>query len=71
MPDATDREKQLTANISALLEHIAVETRPCKACGVQLWFVEHKNGKVAPYGYDATNHFAACTAPERFRKAKS
>jgi hypothetical protein len=69
-PDTTEREKQLSANITTLLEHIAENSRPCQACGVQLWFVRHQNGKLAPYTYDAINHFVNCAEAARFRKGK-
>lgn len=64
------RAALLDRNMRALLDKIAVEARPCKACGAMLWFVKHVGGAKAPYTADGTNHFQGCTHPERFsRKA--
>jgi len=51
-----------------LLRLIASEIRPCKACGEVLAFVKHRNGKVAPYTMDGTNHFVNCPNADTFRK---
>jgi len=51
-----------------LLERIAKQIRPCKACGTTLYFLEHSNGKVAPYTADATNHFVNCPEAKQFRR---
>lgn len=56
--------------MSALLQHVAEEVRPCKACGTQLAFVRHRNGKIAPYTLDGVNHFATCPKAEQFRRGK-
>jgi len=60
------RAARLDKNMRALLDKIAVEARPCKACGAMLWFVKHVDGGKAPYTVDGTNHFQNCTNPERF-----
>jgi hypothetical protein len=63
-----DRIKQLTANLESIFRFVARESRPCRACGVQLWFVEHQNGRIAPYEYDGTNHFGKCPEAARFKR---
>jgi uncharacterized protein with PIN domain len=50
-----------------LLEHIAKEIRPCRACGTPLYFVQHESGRLAPYTAEGLNHFANCPQAERFR----
>ena len=54
-----------------LLLRTAKETRPCRACQAQLYFVQHNNGKVAPYTADGVNHFINCPAANQFKKGKA
>ena len=54
-----------------ILELTAEGKRPCKACGVELYFVRHANGKLTPYTVDGINHFANCPEAQRFRKGKA
>lgn len=56
--------------MATLLMLIAEEVRPCKGCGLQLAFVRHHNGKLAPYDIDGVNHFITCVKAEEFRKLK-
>jgi hypothetical protein len=49
-----------------LLAHIGQE-HTCK-CGAQIYLVRHKDGKVAPYNRDATNHFITCRFADEFRR---
>lgn len=56
--------------LARLLMLVAEEVRPCKACGVQLAFVRHNTGKLAPYTMDGLNHFVNCPEAESFRKRK-
>lgn len=58
----------LAERICDLLTRTAKEVRPCKACGTMLYFIEHANGKVAPYTADAVNHFTNCPEAKRFRR---
>ena len=59
---------ELAERTCALLTRTAKEVRPCKACGTTLYFLEHNNGKVAPYTADATNHFMNCPEAKQFRR---
>lgn len=68
--DIIDRAS-LEINIENILERTAKEKRPCKACGVMLWMVQHSNGKIAPYTVDGTNHFVNCPSAASFKKAKA
>jgi hypothetical protein len=68
---AKDRDLALFAfenRVLDLLKRTAKELRPCKACGIMLYFIEHSNGKVAPYTADATNHFVNCPEAKQFRR---
>jgi hypothetical protein len=53
--------------MSTLLQLIAEQIRPCKACGEQLAFVRHRNKQLAPYSLDGTNHFITCPLADGFR----
>lgn len=65
--EAIRREENIIAEI---LEKHASETRPCRACGVKLWFVRSQAGKLMPLCYDGTSHFSNCKAASQFRRAK-
>lgn len=56
--------------ILALLNNVAEFQRDCKACGAPLWFVKHKNGKMAPYTAAGISHFADCPKAAQFKKAR-
>lgn len=60
----------LEQRIEALLRNVAEEIRPCKACGVELAMVRHKNGKLAPYTMSGINHFIDCAKADQFRRRK-
>lgn len=64
MPEIPPIEKRM----ATLLQLVAEEIRPCKACGVQLAFVKHRNGKLAPYTIDGVNHFINCFWADDFRR---
>ena len=66
MPELPTIEKRM----ASLLQAVAVEVRPCKACKTQLAMVRHRNGKLTPYTMDGTNHFINCPHAEEFRKQK-
>ncbi|HEY7305768.1 MAG TPA: hypothetical protein VH601_16705 [Bryobacteraceae bacterium] len=59
---------ELAERTCNLLNRAAKEVRPCRACGVTLYFIEHANGKIAPYTADAVNHFANCPKAKEFRR---
>lgn len=67
----TGNPPPMEKRMSALLILIAEEIRPCKACGEQLTFVRHRNGKLAPYSIDGVNHFLTCPLADGFRKKRS
>ncbi len=58
---------KLQLNLKQLLNQIA-EKNQCKACNKTIWFVKHKNGKLASYTEEGLNHFADCPNAEEFRK---
>jgi hypothetical protein len=60
----------LEKRISTLLQLVAEEIRPCRACGVQLAIVRHRNGKPTPYTMEGVNHFIDCPHADQFRKKK-
>lgn len=51
-----------------LLLLTAEEKRPCRACGVDLYFVRHRTGTKAPYTADGLNHFVNCPQAARFKR---
>lgn len=57
--------------MATILNLVAEEIRPCKSCAIQLAFVRHRNGKVAPYTLDGINHFINCPAAEEYRRKKA
>lgn len=61
---------EFSRRIRELLERTAQVRRPCKACGTDLFFVQHANGKLTPYTSDGVNHFANCPEAARFKKPK-
>lgn len=54
--------------IAAMLRIVAVEVRPCKACGRTIYMLATKNGKKAPYTDDAVNHFSDCEKAHTFKR---
>ena len=58
----------LEERISRLLALTAEDKRRCTACGTELYFVRHRNGKLAPYTADGLNHFLTCPEAHRFKK---
>ena len=58
------------ARIAAMLDLIAIETRPCKACGEKIWLVRLASGKVGVWNDDARSHFATCPHADEFRRGK-
>jgi len=62
------REKNaLAENIEKLLDHVGNRSH-CKGCGIEIWWVTHKNGKRAPYIKSGSNHFIDCHSANQFRK---
>lgn len=57
----------LEKRVRDLLIRIAVEIRPCKTCGMQIYLVGHSNGKITPYTAEAINHLVNCPQAEEFR----
>jgi hypothetical protein len=55
-------------HLRKLFANIGAEAR-CK-CGATMWFIAHRNGKVAPYNADGETHFATCPHSKEFRKKK-
>jgi hypothetical protein len=60
----------LEDRIFNLLKLAAKEIRPCKLCGVTLYFIEHKSGTHAPYTKEGINHFLNCPNAGEFRRQK-
>jgi hypothetical protein len=61
---------QASLRIVAILEGIAHEIRPCKACQAPLYFVRTQRGSVIPYTREGVNHFEDCPDRERFKRDK-
>jgi uncharacterized protein with PIN domain len=67
-PDIPAPTNTLAERVRDLLSRVALEVRPCRACGMKLYFVTHTNGKVAPYTADAVNHFINCPKASQFKR---
>lgn len=59
----TDDEK---ATIKKLLAQVGEEAR-CRGCQTPIWWVTHRNGRLAPYTAAGLNHFADCPRAADFR----
>ncbi len=51
-----ERVPRLERNIKHLLLALAVIIRPCKRCGLPLYFILERSGQAVPYGIDAAVH---------------
>ena len=61
-----------TERIARLIRATYESMRPCKACGVQLYFLRNRNnGALTPFTIDGFNHFETCPAADQFRLDKS
>jgi len=67
MAEPLDEAPQLKQNITRLLQQVGVPGT-CKGCGGSIRWVQHTNGKWAPYTKLGLNHFADCPVKEQFRK---
>ncbi len=62
----------LRANIRRMLSLFSGgEKKLCRACRAEIWFIQMRSGKVAPYTADAVCHFVDCPAAASFRKKES
>ena len=67
MPETADSDYR--RELEQLLHRVAVKSRACQSCEVELLFVPHSNGKRVPYSQSSLlNHFADCLGADRFRK---
>ena len=54
--------------IARILRATYESMRPCKACGVQLYFVRNRvSNALTPFTLDGFNHFENCPAAEQFK----
>jgi len=54
-------QAEASRRIVAILEQVG-SLGQCGRCGAQVWWVEHHNGRNAPYTAEGLNHFAECSA---------
>lgn len=59
--------KELKEYLRPLMNAVG-ERGTCKGCGVDIYWVEHLNGKIVPYTPTGLNHFIDCPKAARFRK---
>ena len=59
--------EQLRGNIRRLFLLIGDQGN-CRGCGQAIYWIKHKNGKVAPYTEEALNHFADCPKAKDFKR---
>jgi len=63
---------RLHDNIAKVLASVAQYSRPCRGCGMVLWFVYmQKTGKYQVYEADGKPHWGSCKAADQFRKKSS
>lgn len=60
-------ERQLHENIRRFLANVG-NKGTCTGCGRDIWWVDHSNGKKAPYTEEGLNHFADCPEAARFKR---
>jgi hypothetical protein len=83
MSDASERGEAMgmaaasvASALSELLRRIRLilvavgEPGVCKGCGAAIYWLQHANGKRAPYTPEGLNHFADCREAARFRSRK-
>lgn len=68
--DLQARVRQLEQNIELILDHVNQERRPCKACGVMIWMIPTRQGRIMPVTYDGTSHFSNCPKADQFRRPR-
>jgi hypothetical protein len=57
--------------VRAMLRLVAVEVRPCKRCGRELFMLKMNNsGNLNPFTDDAVSHFADCPDAASFRRSR-
>lgn len=61
---------ELLRRITLLLSLVGDQSI-CKGCGAGIWWVQHRNGKRAPYTSEGLNHFIDCPQAQRFKKARA
>lgn len=55
---AEQRIREVEAQIHDALEGKAEQRRQCNLCPVMIWFVRTREGKLMPFCYDGTPHWA-------------
>jgi hypothetical protein len=63
-------EHQRILKAVASVMHLIGEASTCKGCPATIYWVRHRNGKLAPYDADGTNHFITCPKSKLFKKVK-
>jgi hypothetical protein len=56
--------------IGLLLNALATAAA-CKGCGAPIWWLRHKNGRLAPYTAAGINHFIDCPNAAEFRAKRA
>ena len=57
---------ELAERIATLIIRIG-ERGFCKGCGVGVFWIRHRNGKLGIYNPDGISHYATCPKAEQFR----
>ena len=57
------------AALRALLGNVG-DLGHCRGCKAEVWWIEHRNGRKAPYTAAGLNHFADCPAAASFKAKK-
>lgn len=59
------------SQVAKLLDMLCEMKRPCAICRRMIWFIRTPKNSLMPVDDDAVSHFASCTDPARFRRAKT
>lgn len=62
--------KQLLRNTIVLLDQVG-DKSTCHSCGVAVWFVKHRNGRLGIYEADGISHFSRCPKAKHRKEGKN
>ena len=68
LPDATHICVEAQSRAMRTLLGLIGDKAACSGCGVEIYWVRHRNGKKAPYTPSGMNHFLDCRKALEFRR---
>lgn len=67
MPDDGTSFEMLLRNVRALLGRVG-QLGTCRGCKAEVYWVRHRDGAVACYEADGSNHLQECPYADRYRR---